>query len=303
MAVLALLVAGCAQGSGTPGSLDGGIYGVEVSGAIGTEPTVRIAAPLTVTKSQTEAVLTGTGPAVAIDQLFVLELTLYDARTGKRAASTYDAGQVPVVTKSTADTLFPALSAALLGKRQGSRVVVSLRGADAFGSGGVPPAGVRREDPIVVVADVLSVPPAVTITDPRGTAHRLSGPVRAQTVAGDPTAITGTSTTRAPRTLRVITLIDGDGPPVRTRSLITINYLGQDWGSAEPFADTYFKEPALVPVGAGISMPAWDRALVGVRRGSRLLIIDPHPPASVPGADARHRHGTIAWVVDVLGVS
>lgn len=306
--VLAALT-GCSTSGGTPKSLNGAIGGVEVSGKFGTEPTVRIATPLKVPSTRDQLVITGSGPQIQIDQLFVLQLALYNARTGKQVASTTSPGQAPVVAKSSDDTLFPALVAALLGKPQGSRVVVALSSADAFGSGGVPPTGVEPADPVVVVADVLAVPPLDALATAEGAAQDLPpGAPSVTLLAGDPTAVAVSEGATAPTAVTVINLIQGTGAPVRDHSLVTLDYLGQDWGSRTAFVNTYYKEPAVIPVGAEGSVPSWDTALVGLRAGSRVLVIDPRPdrsgaPNRVPGESTTAEHGTIAWVIDVLGVS
>lgn len=306
--VLAALT-GCSTSGGTPKALNGAIGGVEVSGKFGEEPTVRIAAPLRVATTQNQVAITGSGPQIQIDQLFVLELALYNARTGERVASTSAPGQVPVVAKSSDDTLFPALVSALLGKPQGSRVVVALPSADAFGSGGVPPTGVEPADPVVVVADVLSVPPVTSLVAADGEDQQPPpGSPAVILLAGDPTEVAVPDGLAAPREVTVTVLIKGSGAQVRDHSLVTLDYLGQEWGSRTAFVDTYFKEPAVFPVGAEGSLPAWDQALVGLPAGSRVLVVDPHPdqsgaPNRVPGESKPTEHGTIAWVIDVLGVS
>jgi peptidylprolyl isomerase len=298
-----LTLLGCSGPNGGTSSAGDEIFGLDVSGTIGTEPVVRMVTPLKVARSASEVVIAGTGAPVQIDQLFVLQLTLYDARSGHRVASTYAAGQLPLVAKSSDDSLFPALTKALIGKRQGSRIAVALTAADAYGAGGVAPAGVRRTDPIVVIADVVAVPPTRTIATADGTAVAPGlGTPRVTILAGDPTGVVA-PTGPAPDALMVVPLLAGSGPKVRDHSLVTLDYLGQVWGSRGPFADTYFKEPVLIPVGATGSLPAWDQALVGVRRGSRLLIIDPNHSTSVPRVVTAPGRGTIAWVIDVLGVS
>lgn len=304
-AALALVCSGCTgivQGSQVK-SAEGTITGLTVSGEPGSEPGVRMAAPLAVPTTRTEVTVTGTGAPILVDQLFVLELTLYDARTGAKAFSTYDHGQHALAAKTTDDTLFPKLSAALVGKPQGSRVVLAMAAADAFAAGGVPPSGVRASDPVVVVADVVAVPPVQTLSGPSGRSL-ATGPGTPRIAVGTsgPESI-GTRGLVAPRGLEVIRLIDGSGPPVRDRSLVTLDYLGQQWGASEPFEDTYFKEPDLIALGTGMAPPAWDRALVGLRRGSRVLVVAPASLAGVPGATGSLVHGTIAWVIDVLGVS
>jgi peptidylprolyl isomerase len=284
-------------------SAEGSITGLTVSGSFGSLPVVRMAAPLRLAKTQTSVVVTGTGPPVQIDQLFVLQVSLYDARTGRRAASTYEAGQQPLLAKSTDDSLFPALSAALIGKRQGSRVVMALTARDAYGTGGTPPSGITPADPVVVVADIAAVPPAATVrlapTTSRPATGGLPGIVAS---AGVPSGL-DLAGSRAPDRLVVVTLVKGTGPKVRDHSLITVDYLGQGWGSKVPFDDTYFKDPAIVPIGTEQSLPAWDQALVGVRRGSRVLVLAPADLTREPTFVDVPPRATIGWVVDVLGVS
>ena len=304
VAAAVLAVAGCSGSEPGSKAADGSVRGVEVSGAIGERPTVRVATPLKVTTSQTQFAVVGTGPQIQVDQLFVLQLTMVNARTGDVVASTLDEGQVPVVAKSSDDTLFPALVSALAGKPQGSRVVLVLAPADAFGAGGVPPTGLEPSDPVVLVADVLAVPPTEKLTRAEGkTLAPPPGTPRVEVIADDPTAITVPAGLAAPDSVTVVPLVEGTGAPVRDHSLVTLDYLGQDWGAGVPFVDTYFKEPVVFPVGAEGSLPAWDQALVGLRAGSRVLVIDPSPPDRVPGEAAAADHETIAWVIDVLGVS
>jgi peptidylprolyl isomerase len=307
----AVLVAALVLATGCSGALnrsqvrsaEGSITGLTVSGEPGTEPVVRIATPLAVPTTQTEVTVAGAGAPVQVDQLFVLELTLYDARTGAKAFSTYAPGSHALAAKTTDDTLFPKLSTALVGQKQGSRIVLAMAAADSFGAGGVPPRGVQASDPVVVVADVVSVPPTDTI--PAATGAALALPTGLPRIIEDPSGPSSLATggLRAPRGVVVVQLIAGTGPPVRDRSLVSLDYLGQVWGSGEPFADTYFKDPVLAALGTGTSPPAWQRGLVGVRRGSRVLVIAPAALAGVPGAPGAPTHGTIAWVIDVLGVS
>jgi peptidylprolyl isomerase len=298
-----LLAAAC---SGTVSSKDADratIAGLEVSGTVGTAPGVRLAAPLAVPKVRSQVAFAGTGAPVQIDQLFVLQLTMYDARTGAKVLSTYDGTVPPVVAKSSDDTLFPALVTAVVGQRQGSRVVLALPAADAYGAGGTPPAGLRPDDPVVVIADIVAVPPTSTLASAAGkTESPVDGSPQVTLAEGDPIGIAFSGATE-PAGVQVITLITGDGPKVRDHSLVTLHFLGQAWGARAPYADTYFKEPAVVPVGAEGSVPSWDQALVGLHQGSRVLVIGPAGPPSVATGPGIGEDDPIAWVVDVLGVS
>ncbi|MFL6173510.1 MAG: hypothetical protein ACJ716_11535 [Marmoricola sp.] len=265
------------------------ITGLTVAGQPGTAPTVRMRTPLKVDDTTSGVTVTGTGAPVQVDQLFVLELTLYDARTGRLALSTYDTGTA-VAAKTSDDQLFPALSSALVGVRQGSRLVLAATAADAFATGGVPPSGVRRDDPVVVVADVVAVPPVKVLKQVEGkTVAPVPGTPRLRVTDGVETGIDFSAVPRPAKPV-VEVLVRGSGPVVRAHDLITVDYVAQRSGHRDPFEDTFFKEPEQVAIGAGTAPPAWDHFLVGVHRGSRLVIYAPQG------------NGMIAWVVDVLGV-
>lgn len=291
------LVAGCSGSIGRDQvkAAEGSITGLTVSGKPGTAPVVRMAAPLRLTATRSETVVTGTGPPVGVDQLVMLQITTYDARTGKKLLSSYDGDAGARAEKSS--NLAPELSQALVGQRQGSRVVLAL------------PDGLSgdQKDPVVLIADVLAVPPAKTLDKASGTSRTPpAGLPRVVLRAGVPAGLDFAGSGPKPGRLVVAPLLEGEGPRVRDDSLVTLRSVGQVWGSATPFDDSFAKEPMIVPVGTGQVVAAWDGSLVGVRRGSRLLVIAPpedafgttgSPVLSIP-PDA-----TICYVIDVLGVS
>ena len=264
--------------------------GLTVAGEPGSAPSVRMRTPLTIDETTTAVTVPGSGEPIQVDQLFVIELSLYDARTGKKAASTYDTGKA-LAAKSSDDSLFPVLSEALVGLREGSRLVVAATAADAYGSGGVPPKGIKRTDPVVVVADVVAVPPKDVLPPSDGTAvsHVMSAPDVLAT-DGVPSAIDFNRVTPPPE-LTAHQLFVGTGPVVQDHDLVAVHYLGQRSSEKVPFEGNFFKEPTLVAIGTDSPGEDWVEQLVGVRQGSRLIIYE---------AD---RRGMIAWVVDVLGVN
>jgi peptidylprolyl isomerase len=284
LVALGVLATGC---SGSVGhdeirSAEGSITGLTVSGPVGSPPVVRMAAPLKATGSET--VVTGTGPVLVAGQQVVLRGSLFDAKTGKTMVSGYDPHVSPVLART--DEMDVDLAKALVGQRQGSRVVI------ADGSE-------------VRILDIVAVPPARTLAGATG-ARMASPPGLPRVVisAGVPSGL-DFGVAVQPSNLVVVRLISGRGPPVRDDSLVTLRTISQVWGRRMPFDDTFAKEPVLVPVGLEKMVAAWDRALVGVPRGSRLLVIAPprlafgdkgFPGLVPPGA-------TICYVIDVLGVS
>jgi peptidylprolyl isomerase len=104
--------------------------------------------------------------------------------------------------------------------------------------------------------------------------------------------------------LRSTVLIKGTGPKVAKGDLLVANYLGQVFGTDKVFDSSFARGvPASFPIGAGQVIPGWDKALVGVPAGSRVLMIVPpnegygakgNPQAGIKGTDS------LVFVVDVL---
>ncbi len=105
--------------------------------------------------------------------------------------------------------------------------------------------------------------------------------------------------------LQVVPLIQGNGPAVRNDSLTTFNYFGEVWDAKKPFDESYTKKPVTFPLGIGSLIKGWDKGLVGLKRGSRVMIVA--PPQYGYGAQGNPQGGipknaTLVFVVDILGV-
>ena len=280
---------------------------IGVDGAFGTRPRLRFDAPLRVTESSWRVIKNGTGPPIRVDQQFLLQLTLVDGRTGKTAISTLDPGQTVKTLRSGDGGLFPVLQRALAGRRQGARLLIAAAPDDAYGDEGAAQYDIRPGDSLVMVADVVAVPPTKVLGGPVGaTAKPALAVPRPVERHGQVVRLRFTARTMdKPTHLVVVPLIEGTGPPARDQSLITIDDLGQLWGTRHVVTSTYGKEPMTFALGTGSVVKAWDRALVGVRRGSRVLVLAPPrlafqqsgQPPEIPG------NATVAYVIDVLGVS
>lgn len=310
LAVLALLLTAACSGSGGASGTDATtrlLARVRVAGEVGARPTLSFVTPLTVAESGWKVVRRGSGGPIRADQQFLLQLTLVDGRTGRTAISTLDPGQTAKTLRSSDEDLFPVLQKALVGQRQGARILVAAAAEDAYGDVGAPQYGIKPGDPLVMVADVIAVPPTTVLEGPDGARVKpLRGVPKVVERDGEVTRLRfARQTMRKPTHLVVVPLVEGTGPPARDQSLVTIDDLGQLWGTAHVVASTYGKEPTTFALGTGNVIKAWDRALVGVRRGSRVLVLAPPrlafqhtgQPPEIPG------NATLAYVIDVLGVS
>jgi peptidylprolyl isomerase len=107
-----------------------------------------------------------------------------------------------------------------------------------------------------------------------------------------------------PAKLQVKVLTEGSGPEVRQGDLLQVHYLGETWKGGKVFDNSYDKNaPATFPIGVDQVIPAWDKALVGKKVGSRVVLVA--PPADGYG-DTGTPDGTIppkstlVFVVDIL---
>jgi peptidylprolyl isomerase len=133
-----------------------------------------------------------------------------------------------------------------------------------------------------------------------------------QTTAGFP-SVTGGFGTRPTvstkgqhpgATLRSTLLTKGTGPKVAKGDLLVANYLGQVFSSGKVFDSSFDRGvPSSFPIGVGQVIPGWDKTLVGLPAGSRVLMVV--PPASGYGAQGNPQAGikgtdTLVFVVDVI---
>lgn len=105
------------------------------------------------------------------------------------------------------------------------------------------------------------------------------------------------------KTLQVKVLSEGTGPVVAKNNLLIADYLGQIW-RGKVFDNSFDrKQPIGAPIGAGQVLPGWDKALVGKKVGSRVLLVIPpsegygttgNSDAGIKGTD------TLAFVVDIV---
>ena len=112
--------------------------------------------------------------------------------------------------------------------------------------------------------------------------------------------------TPAPAKLTQQTLVQGTGATVVAGDTLVANYVGQTWANKKVFDSSFSRgEPAGFVVGKGQVIPGWDKALVGQKLGSRVLLTI--PPADGYGPSGNSQAGisgtdTLVFVVDLISV-
>lgn len=108
---------------------------------------------------------------------------------------------------------------------------------------------------------------------------------------------------KAPSALVSTVVKEGGGKTVQKGDLLVADYLGQVWGG-KVFDNSYDRSaPAGFGIGVGQVIPGWDKVLVGVKAGSRVVMSI--PPSEGYGSSGNEQAGikgtdTLVFVVDIV---
>ena len=272
---------------------------VTVTGAVGTEPTVKFSKPLSTANTVHRDIVTGTGKKLAKGDKVTFKYLALDGRTAKQVESSFDKAPASLVLDKKRSVA--GLVKSLVGAKVGSRVLIALAPKEGVARG-LQSSGVKKNDTLVFVVDV---------TDVRAPLKRATGtPV--PPVEGLPTvklAKNGKPTIKvpsapAPTTLIVQPLVKGTGPVVTAGQTITVHYTGVIWASGKQFDSSWDRGKTVdFAIGQGQVIAGWDEGLVGQTVGSQVLLVVPpdkgygaagQPNAGISGTD------TLVFVVDIL---
>lgn len=108
--------------------------------------------------------------------------------------------------------------------------------------------------------------------------------------------------TAAPKKLEVKVLHQGTGAVVPKGELLVCNYYGQIW-RGKVFDTSFGSTLFATPIGEGKVIPGWDKALPGLRLGSRVELV--LPPADGYGSSGNSSAGitgkdTLVFVIDLV---
>jgi FKBP-type peptidyl-prolyl cis-trans isomerase len=277
-----------------------------VSGAVDSQPTIAIPKTKPPTTTQVTIVTRGSGTPVASGDLAVVNGYGRTWTSADAFENTYDASTPPdTLPVGTGQLTMTGLDKALLGVPVGSRVLVVIPPSEGFGEVSSLPSGVKKTDTAVLVFDLIAAYSAD------------AGPAGAVVASGGGSLPTVTSTdlhsepsitipkTAAPDKLSITTLVQGSGPAVVKGQELVVQYVGDIWASGKEFDSSWSRHlPSAFPVGEGQLISAWDTGLIGVKVGSRVMIVAPpadaygsagQPSAGISGTD------TLVFVIDVLG--
>jgi FKBP-type peptidyl-prolyl cis-trans isomerase len=304
MLTLPLLAAGVLAGCGSSHGTSSSAPAVSVSGGFGKAPVVTIPAKKAGSSLSVKTLVKGSGPALTKSDAFVGNYAIYlwSGTSHKLLQSTFTTKNPTLF----AGTLLPGLETALIGKSMGSRVLAVIPPKDGFGTKGNAQAGIKGTDTLVFVVDMIKDFPSNASATGKQVSSGGGSLPKVSAAAGTQPKITMPKS-QPPSKLVVKTLVQGSGPAVAKGDTLVVQYVGAIWRDGSVFdASWQHGQPFGFTIGASPSqvIPGWDKGLVGVKAGSRVMLVIPpadgygksgNPQAKIKGTD------TLVFVVDVLG--
>lgn len=312
LAVPALLLAGC--GSDQPATA---IDQVQVDGKPGEQPKVTFDQPLQATATQSKVLTGGDGPKVTAGEHVLVDYVGVNGRNGKPFDSSWARGR-PVPFELQPGKMIKGFVKGLVGKKVGSRVLLTIPPKDAYGKQGQQQAKIRGTDTLVFVVDVekaykplahaegTAVKPAAGL--PSVTAHRDGTPARVVVPDG----------ATPPARVTAEPVIKGSGPKVGKDDSVTLHYLAVNWRTGKTVFSTWKSpqagappQPADLSMSEAVQVVPGFTSLVGQTAGSRVVIVMPldkafgqqKPSAKQLSGAGLKKSDSLVFVVDILGAA
>jgi peptidylprolyl isomerase len=225
LVAVVLLVGGCSSGSATTSTSaapSADISKVTVNGAAGAQPTLTLPTPFSV-KETTKVVLTkGTGPVVNAGQKVSVDYTGFNGTDGKEFDTSFGKNKKAPSFLLDPNQTLPGLVKGIVGNPVGSRVLVAIPPADAYGTAGVASAGIGPTDTILIVVDIKTVRNVLSRATGTPVAPKPGLPTVKLAANGKPTITLPAGNPSAQ--LVVQPLITGTGEKVAKGQQITVQY-------------------------------------------------------------------------------
>lgn len=272
----------------------------EVTGAPGAKPTIATPSAKPPTALAVKELSPGTGAAVKEGDLVVVNY-LGVTWAGKEFDNSFDRGE-PFSFSVGGGNVIPGWDQGLVGRTVGSRVLLGIPSELGYGKQGAG-ADIPPDTALLFVVDVIGAYGKGMAA--KGTATPLDDAALPKVTGDAATLAVAMPGTAAPTDLVVKTLVQGDGAEVKAGQTIVVQYLGALWDGGKVFDASWARggEPISFGIGNGQVIEGWDKGLVGVKAGSRVLLVIPSGlaygdagrPPTIPAKS------TLVFVVDVLG--
>lgn len=270
---------------------------VKVSGDFGSQPQVDVPSPIYTAKTERQITIEGDGDQISAGGTASINLVLINGRTGDVIQqSDFTA---PASTLVAMSSTLPGLTKALTCATVGSRVTAVMSAKDAFGDEGNASAGIKKDDSIVLVADVQGA----FLAAANGAERPIPSGFPSVVVAPNGQPGVTIPSTGAPKTTKHTLSKVGDGATVKSGDQVIVNYTGVLWDDKSVFDSSWEKgTPLVFAADGGQMIKAFNDAVVGSTVGSQIiLVVTPADGYGDQGSQTVPAGSTLVFVIDVLG--
>lgn len=258
--------------------------------------------PLKVTATTTKVLTAGKGAKLTSADSVMFDYILVNGTDGKQIETSFGKNAVPWNLSTT--NQMKGLTAGMTGQQVGSRLLIAIPPADAFGAAGNPELKFAATDNVVFLVDVVSAStPLKTATgDP------VTPPAGLPTVKVDAKGVPVVTVPKTPPSSKLVVqlLIKGKGPAVKKGQHLIAAYTGLVYGTGKIFDSSYTSGNLLDLPFPGTLVSGFVKGIEGQTVGSRVLLVVPpldgygkggNSAAGIKGTD------TIVFIVDILAAT
>ncbi|MEU8567124.1 FKBP-type peptidyl-prolyl cis-trans isomerase [Streptomyces pathocidini] len=288
--LVSVVLAGC--GAGGTDAAD-----VRVTGKFGERPVVQPQGEQP-KKPQVDMVSTGSGRVVKQGEIVIADIEIRVWKGNREYLSTYSGAGHPNSVIMDGTHVSRTWDQALVGKKIGSRVVLSSPASEGFGPSHLPPSGTTQKDALIVVFDILGSYNPDVAADGKKTKDASEQDTSLPTVSVDSSGIPRIKFPDGPavKSATARTLLEGEGRKVTAGDTVIVQFVHQEWKAENPDQTSYQPHAPRAFDLDGEGVPeSWKKFVVGASVGSRLVIAEPGNPSNAddPGG---------AFVIDIVDV-
>jgi peptidylprolyl isomerase len=307
-----LVLTACGSGSGSSAksssspetTADPASIGVAVSGSFDTTPKVTVPGTPAPTALKQQTLIQGNGAVVDKGDTLIANYVgqTWAPKDGK--PNVFDssfARNAPTAFVIGAGQVIPGWDQTLVGKKLGSRVLLSVPPADGYGANGQSSAGISATDTLVFVIDLVAdFAPNASAPGTVVPNIKTAGLPKIVNVAGKPPTITRTAGVRAPAKPTSTLLVTGRGAKIDATKSLVVQLVQTDLATGQNTQSTWGKAPQTAPAQDVLPVAS---VLTGQNIGSRALVLLPATAAIPASATAQAQPAAPAEIllVDVVG--
>lgn len=279
--------------------------GITVRGAFNTTPTVAFPASGPPKQLVEQTVIAGKGTPVASGDTVIINYLgeIWPTKVGSQPKvfdSSFSRG-APAGFVIGTGAVIPGFDKTLLGKRIGTRMLLSIPPADGYGPSGNSQAGISGTDTLVFVVDLLAdYKPNASAPGVTDSQLPATGWPKITNIPGQQPQVTSVAGVKPPTSPTSKLLVRGSGVKIDPSKTLVLQLVQTDIATGKQTQSSWGKQPQLVSAQNVLSIVT---ALSGQNIGARAVALLPATPALPATATAASQPATPAqvMVIDVVG--